>query len=130
MSASNPTGSGLTGSLRTVGTTLLALVSARAELISIELQEQKERAGQKIVFGLLASLFLAVGLALAAFLVIMMFWDTYRLSAAGCVTVLYLGIGGWAVLRLQEMNRNSPPPFSATLAEFASDLKHLRGSDE
>jgi uncharacterized membrane protein YqjE len=50
--------------------------------------------------------------------------------AAGGVTLLYLGIGGWALVRLREMNHNSPPLFSATMSEFANDLRLLRGRDE
>ena len=41
-----------------------------------------------------------------------------------------IGIGSWALLRLREIARNSPPPFSATMNEFANDLKLLRGRDE
>ena len=78
----------------------------------------------------LAALFLTMGLLLAAFLVVVLFWDTHRVLAAGGVTLLYLGIGLAAVARLLEMQRNSPEPFSATRSEFAKDLNLLRGRDE
>lgn len=130
MTPPNPLGAGLPGSLRGLGATLLALVCARAELIVIELQEEKERAGQKLVLVILAALFLTMGLLLAAFLVVVLFWETHRMLAAGSVTLLYLGIGGWALARLREMNHNSPLPFSVTMSEFANDLKLLRGHDE
>lgn len=130
MTPPNPLGTGLPGSLRALGATLLALVCARGELIAIELQEEKERAAQKLVLVVLAALFVAMGLLLAAFLVVVLFWETHRMLAAGGVTVLYLGIGGWALARLREMNRNSPPPFAATMSEFANDLRLLRGRDE
>lgn len=130
MTPPNPLGTGLPGSLRALGATLLALVCARGELIAIEVQEEKERAAQKLVLVVLAALFVTMGLLLAAFLVVVLFWDTHRMLAAGGVTVLYLGIGGWALARLREMNRNSPPPFAATMSEFANDLRLLRGRDE
>lgn len=130
MTPPNPLGTGLPGSLRALGATLLALVCARGELIAIEVQEEKERAAQKLVLVVLAALFVAMGLLLAAFLVVVLFWETHRMLAAGGVTVLYLGIGGWALARLREMNRNSPPPFAATMSEFANDLRLLRGRDE
>jgi uncharacterized membrane protein YqjE len=123
-------GTGLPGSLRALGVTLLALVGARAELIAIELQEETERARQKLVLVMLAALFLAMGLLLAAFLVVVMYWETHRVLAAGGVTLLYLGIGGWALVRIREMSRNSPPPFAATMSEFANDLRLLRGRNE
>ena len=130
MTPPNPFGTGLPGSLRALGATLLALVCTRAELIAIELQEEKERAGQKLVLVVLAALFLAMGLLLVAFLVVVLFWETHRMLSAGGITLLYLGIGGWALIRLREMSRNSPPPFAATMSEFANDLRQLRGRDE
>jgi len=71
-----------------------------------------------------------MGLLLAAFLVVVMYWETHRVLAAGGVTLLYLGIGGWALVRIREMSRNSPPPFAATMSEFANDLRLLRGRNE
>jgi uncharacterized membrane protein YqjE len=130
MTSPNPLGTGLLGSLRALGATLLALVCARAELIAVELQEERARAGQKLVMVVLAALFLAMGMLLAAFLVVVLFWDTHWMLAAGGVTLLYLGIGGWALVRLREMNHNSPPLFSTTMSEFANELKLLRGRDE
>jgi uncharacterized membrane protein YqjE len=130
MTPPNPLGTGLSGSLRALGATLLALVGVRAELIAIELQEERERARQKLVFVAVAALFLAMGMLLAAFLVVVLFWETHRMLAAGGVTLLYLGIGGWALVRLREMSRNSPPPFAATMSEFANDLRLLGGRDE
>ncbi len=130
MMPTNALGTRLPGSLRALGATFLALVCARAELIAIELQEERVRAGQKLVLVVLAALFLAMGLLLAAFLVVVLSWETHRMLAAGGVTLLYLGIGGWALVRLREMRRNSPPPFAATMSEFANDLRLLRGRDE
>jgi uncharacterized membrane protein YqjE len=122
--------SGLFASLRRLGATLLALACVRAELIAIELEEAKERAGRQLVLGFLAVLFLALGLLLAAFLVIVAFWDTHRVLAATAVTLLYLGIGGAAVLRMRSLNRASPPVFSVTRSEFVNDLNLLRGRND
>jgi uncharacterized membrane protein YqjE len=74
--------------------------------------------------------FLALGLLLAALLVVVVFWETHRVAAAAAVTVLYLAIGTWALLRLKEKARASPPPFEATLAELARDLEMLKARDE
>lgn len=125
-----PSVAGLPDSLRALGATLLALVCARAELIAVELQEERLRARQKLVLVVVAALFLAMGMLLAAFLVVLLFWDTQRMLAASGVTLLYLGIGAWAWLRLREMNHNSTPPFAATMNEFAHDLQLLRGQGE
>jgi len=119
-----PHGTGFVGSLRALGATLLALIRSRAELIAIELQEERERSKEMLV--LLAALFLALGLLLVAFLIVALFWDTHRLLAIGGVTLLYLGIGGVALLKLRNKLRKSSPLFSATLYEFENDLEVLR----
>ena len=126
MSSPPPFGAGL----RALGATLLDLVWTRAELIAVEFEEEKERAAHKLVLLAVAALFLAMGLLLAGMAVVVIFWDSYRTLAACAVTLLYLGVGAWALVRLRELNRNSPPPFSATREEFANDLKLFRGRDE
>jgi uncharacterized membrane protein YqjE len=120
----------LPASLRALGASLFALVRARAELISVELAEERARAAQKLALVAVASLFLGIGLLLAALLVVVLFWDSYRLAAAGGVTLFYFGTGAVALLRLRYLKRNSPPPFAGTLSEFANDLKLLGGHDE
>ncbi len=115
---------------RALGGSVLALVRARLELAGIELREEKERGKRALVLGLVAALFLGMGLLLLAFLVVVLFWDTHRLLAIGAVTLAYLGIGIGAAVRLRAAVRDSPPPFSATLAEFRNDLDMIRGHDE
>jgi len=120
----------LPDSLRALGADFLALVCARGELAVVELQEEKARAEQKLVYLALATLFLALGVLFASLLVVVLFWDSHRALAAGGVSLLHLGIGGWALLRIREVNRSSQPPFSATLGEFAHDLGLLRARGE
>lgn len=130
MAAARPQGSGLPGSLRALGATLLALVCARGEMIALELEEERARTGQKLVFAAIAALFLAMGMLLAALLVVVLSWDSHPVLATGAVASLYLGVSVWAFARLRAIDRDSPPPFSATLGEFANDLKLMRGGDE
>lgn len=124
------TGTGPTASLRSLGATLVALIGARVELLVLELREEGERRKELLVLAAVGGLFLALGLLLAAFFVVVLFWDSHRLAAIGAITLLYLGVAAWAFLRLKEKVRKSPPPFEATLAEFASDLEVLRGRGE
>ena len=127
---SAPSRPGLVGSLRNLGASVLALMRTRIELFATELAEEKERRKEMLVLAVIAALFLALGLLLVAFLVVVIFWDSYRLIAIGGVTLLYLGIGAWALLKLRHKVRVSPPPFAATLAEFEQDMELLRRRDE
>ena len=113
-------------SLHALGATFLALIGTRAELLVVELREEGERRKEMLVLAVTAALFLALGLLLVAFLVVVLFWDSYRLIAICGVTLLYLGIGAWALLTLRRKVRENPPPFAATLAEFDQDMELLR----
>ena len=125
-----PAATGAVDSARTLGASLMALLGARVELIAIELKEGAERRKQMVVLAMVAAIFLALSLLLLAFGVVVYFWESQRMAAILGVTLLYAGIGAWAYLRFQEVARNSPPPFSATIAEFRKDLEMLRGSDD
>lgn len=105
------------------------MVGTRAELALIELREEGERRKEMIGLALAGYLFLGLGLALAAFFAVALFWDTYRLAATGAVTLLYLGIAAGAFARLRAKLRSVPPPFQATLRELAADRQMLRGID-
>ena len=121
---------GLIGSLRNLGATTLALIRTRVELVATEFAEEKERRKEMLILAVVGALFLALGLLLVAFFVIVLFWDNYRLLATGVVTLAYLGIGAWALVKLRQKIRESPPPFAATLAEFENDLALLKKRDE
>lgn len=125
-----PSGTGPAASLRALGATLVALIGTRAQLLALELREEGERRKEMLALALVSGLFLALGLLLAAFLVVVIFWDTHRLMAISGATLLYLGIGASAFARMKEKARSSPPAFEATLAEFTSDLEMLRSRGE
>jgi uncharacterized membrane protein YqjE len=117
-------------SVRTLGSTLVALLRVRVELIAIELKEEAERRKRLAMRALVAVLFLACGLLFAAFFVVAFFWDTYRLAAIAGVTLVYLGVGAWAILSCRSILSAGPPAFAATLQEFENDLDMLQGRDE
>ena len=121
---------GILTSLRSIGANLLALVHTRVELVVTELQEEKEHLIGMAVLAAVSALFLALGLLLVAMFIVVLFWDSHRVLAAGGVTVLYLALGAIALMRLRAMARASPPLFAATLAEFEKDLQLVRGHDE
>ena len=117
-------------SARALGSAFAALLATRVELAGLELKEEAQRRRQLWTLLLIAAVFLACALLLLAFFVVVLFWDTHRLAAVSAVTVAYAAVGGWALLHFRHILRDSPPVFSATLAEFRKDLEMLRGSDE
>jgi len=127
-SASTPEGP--MASLRGLAATLLEMAGTRAELALVELREEGERRKRMLVLAVAGGLFLCLGLLLAALFVVIVFWDTHRLAAAGAVTLLYLAVAAFAFARLAARQRASPPPFEATLRELAADRDLLRGGRE
>jgi len=115
------------GSLRAMAATFVELVNTRIELALVELREEGERRKAMLVHAAVAGVFLTLGLLLLAFLVVVIFWDTYRLAAIVGVTVLYFAIGFGALSKFKGATRNNPPPFEATMKELARDVEALRG---
>jgi uncharacterized membrane protein YqjE len=113
-------------SLRRLAGTLADAVGTRAELAFVEFREEGERRKALLVLGVVGGVFLAMGLLLLAFFVVVAFWDTYRLQAIGAMTLLYLGIGVGLVMRLRSRARSAPPPFSATREVLAADREALK----
>jgi uncharacterized membrane protein YqjE len=82
-------GSGTSSSTRRLGAAVLGLLHSHVELFGIELQEQKARTVSLLLFAGLALVFALLLLVGLSTLVLILFWDTYRLagsSACACST--------------------------------------------
>jgi uncharacterized membrane protein YqjE len=108
---------------------LATLVRLRAELVAVELEEESARLKRLLLFGAVAGVFGLAAFLLVAFLVVVVFWDSYRIAALAGVTLVYGLVGAWALVRIRDMAASRPPPFAATLAEFRKDLEMFRGRD-
>src|ERR1700747_2532174 len=110
--------------------TALGLAHTRVELASIEFAEERERLKQSaILIAGAVFMFAFTVLGIAAWIVVY-FWDTHRLEAIAAVTLVFAVGGGGPLWRNSAIARESPTPFSATLAEFAKDRTWLAGSSE
>ena len=113
------------GSVRELARTLLSIVETRARLAANELEEQAVRMVEIAMWFALAILFLSVALVFVSVLVLLAFWDSNRMFAAGLLAVLYLGTGGACALVARGRLRERPHLFSATIGELGKDLEHL-----
>lgn len=130
MSQPPPSEAGPLHSLRSMGASFVALLHTRIELAVLELREEGQRRKEMLVLGAVAGVFLTLAALLLAAFVVILFWDTHRVAAAGGVTAAYLAIGVIALARMRGRARDNPPPFEATLAELARDVQALKGRDE
>ena len=113
------------GSVRELARTILSLAETRARLAATELEEQAVRLVEIALWFALAILFLSVALVFLSLLVLIAFWDSNRLLAAGLLAMIYFAAGAAAALIARTRLRERPPLFSATLDELGKDLEHL-----
>jgi uncharacterized membrane protein YqjE len=120
-----PESSGLMESLKRMAGTLLAVFQARLELLSIEIQEERLCVEQKLFFGSIALLFFGLSTILLTALVVVVFWDSYRLPVLGGFIGLYVvaGLLAWSALR--RVAREDSKLFSVSLAALADDRDQL-----
>jgi uncharacterized membrane protein YqjE len=100
---------------------LLSAVHNRVQIFSIELQEEKIRAIQLLVW--VAAIVFAgmMTVAFASLTVIYFFWENARLAALGGMTVFY-AVGLFILWKkLQAYLARQPKPFEATLSELEKD---------
>ena len=118
-SASAP--GGLFASLRQLLFTLLETAQVRLELLGTELEAEKRRILDALVFSAVALVCLALGLVLLCGAVVLMFPDNLRFAAAGAMALLFLA-GGWGLLALARRRlRNPLGMFHASAKELARD---------
>lgn len=112
---------GLLGSVRSLADNLLGSVHDRIELISVELQEEKQRVIQIFVW-ISAAIFTGMmAIAFASFTVVFLFWESARLAALGGLTLLYTAAAVATVLTLRRQIARQPKPFAASLQELKND---------
>lgn len=120
-------GGGLLASVRGLVATLLGTVQTRLELFSTEAEEHIVRLSRLWLLAACALMLFTLGILVATAFVLILFWDTHRLAAAGVLALLYLGAGvGVALYALNEARRQ-PRLFAASLAELAKDRQQLKG---
>ena len=126
MAEKTPGGSkGLLESLTVLAATLVAIAHTRLDLLSTDLEIDREHFLSILVLILVALFCLGVGVVLVTILLVAAFWDTYRLLVLASLTGFFLvvGIGAWALAMHKAKTR--PRLFAASLAELYKDRQQL-----
>jgi len=105
--------------------TLLSIFQTRLELLSNEMQEERLCIEQKLFYGSIALFFLGLSTILLTALVVVVFWDSYRLPLLAGFTGVYFVAGLLAWNALRRAAREKSKLFSASLAELADDRYQL-----
>lgn len=113
------------GSVREIARTLLSFAETRTRLAATEIEEQAVRLIEILVWLAVALFFLGIALLFLAIVIVLLFWDSNRLLAAGLLTALFLGAGAAAALVARSLMRERPQFLAATLAELELDRDRI-----
>lgn len=108
-------------SLRAGLRALLAHAETRAALAANEFEEQALRLLEVALWAAAALLLFSIALVFAALFVVLMFWDTNRLLAAGLVVAAFIAGGAVSMLMVRAGLAARPKFLAATIAEFRKD---------
>jgi uncharacterized membrane protein YqjE len=112
---------GLLGSVRSLVDNLLGSVHDRVELISVELQEEKQRLIQLFIWISVAIFAGMMALGFASFTLVFLLWDHARTAALAGVTGLYAAVAVAAVIVVRRQIARQSKPFAASLQELRND---------
>lgn len=118
----------VSGPVRRLAASLLALGRIRLELLSIEVHEEKERIAALLLWSVLTALMVGFGAVFAAAFVTVALWDTHRLAALGVSTLLFVGLALVGAMRLRRLVGGGSTLFQSSIAELREDSAALRQS--
>ena len=116
---------GIMDSLRTTLATVSRLVRTRLEIISLELEEQREWLQSLVLLAVTGLFCVTMGMVMVTLFVVALFWESHPLAVLGGFSALYLGVGVWAVLTFRTKMHSRPKMFATTNGELLKDESQL-----
>ncbi|HTJ78909.1 MAG TPA: phage holin family protein [Rariglobus sp.] len=120
---------GFLSSLRGLGDTLIGSVQDRLELFSAELQEEKLRLLQVLIWISAVVFAGAMTLTFASILVVYLFWESARIGVLAGLTVFYATALVALALSFRSYLSRQAKPFSDTLQELNDDRVCMRNTN-
>jgi len=124
--SAQPAPAGYLASLRSLGDGLLATVQERAELFSIELQEEKFRLVQMFVWFSAVFYTAMMAVTFASLTLVFLFWNTARLAVLGGLAAFYIVLLLSVVIAFRRYLARQPAPFTGTRFELNEDRACIR----
>jgi uncharacterized membrane protein YqjE len=121
---------GLLNSIRTLSSTLIAIVHTRAELLSTELEEERIRLTSLLMWGFIALFCACLGVIFVTLLFMLALWDDHRMLAVGIPAALFLAVAAVSAGVSIGKAKAKPKLFAASLAELAKDREQLDRNNE
>jgi uncharacterized membrane protein YqjE len=117
---------GIIHSLKALGAALTSALHTRVELFVTELEEERERLKQTLIFTLMLVFGLSMGFILLTVFLVALFWERGWIGAIGALSFLYLGVATYAAIKLNNTMLKRPGLFPATLAELGKDRDRFK----
>jgi len=121
---------GLLDSVKTLLLTVISMGQTRLELLSTELEEERERLTGLLVWTLITLFSAAMSIVLLTFLIIVACWDSYRLLSIAITLGVFIAGTTVAWRILSHARQNKPRIFSSTSSELAKDCDALSQRNE
>jgi uncharacterized membrane protein YqjE len=116
---------GLFESIRALLASLVAIAHTRLDLFGTEIEEQVDRLASILLWGLAALLTAFLAIVLSSITLIVVYWETNRVTVAFGLTVGSLLITAFAIYGFVNRLRERPRLFGSTLDELAKDHERL-----
>ena len=117
---------GLLTILRRLTATVLTTVQTRLELFALELEEERHRFLEMLLWGAATLFFAMLAVILITLAVVWACPAQARLYVLAGFCLLYLGLAVGAALALGRHFRSRPPAFASTLDQLKKDAASLR----
>lgn len=121
---------GLLASTRRLLATVFEIAQVRLELAGTEIELEKRRLFDGLLWGAVAVLALGVALVLMCGFVILLFWEGYRLAAVGTLSLLLIAVSLASMREARRRLRSPAGMFSASLAELERDRVGLQATGQ
>ena len=109
---------------------MLAILQTRAELLAIEVEEEVLRFFSYLILSLVALVCFGIATLLAILLIIVVFWDSNRVTVIACLTAFF-GVAAIVVaMGVRNCFRSKPKFLSNSMGEISKDIEMLRPSDQ
>jgi|APLak6261659701_1056019.scaffolds.fasta_scaffold83000_2 uncharacterized membrane protein YqjE len=116
---------GLFESIKALTSTLVAVVHTRLELLSTDLEEDRERLMSLVMLSLIALFSLLIAAVLVTITLVVAFWDSYRVLALASVSGVFIIVGVATWLAAVRQAKKKPKMFVSSLLELIKDRQQL-----
>jgi len=104
---------------------LVAITHTRLALLSTDIEEEREHLLSLLRWSLVSLFFMMLGLLLTAVLLIVLLWESYRLTAIAGLAGFFLTAGAISWYWAKRKAKAKPKLFWSSLMELEKDQQHL-----